>query len=333
MSKAVEAMRWISAEPGMENLRLERFDPPQPGDGGLLVEVRCAALNFSDLLMIDDKYQVRPPRPFTPGQEIAGVVVETGANSVFRAGDRVAGKIEWGGFATHALMRADMAIRLPALCSFAEGAALPVSYTTAHVALTECTRIKAGETVLVHAGAGGVGLAAVQVAAARGARVIATASSAEKRALAEANGAAHTLDYTQTDWLAACKEVTNGRGVDVIVDPVGGAVTIDSLRVLAAGGRILIVGFASGEIASIPANRLLLKRAAAIGVYWNHDTDAEMLRRVTDAITTDLDRGAIKPLVDRRDGLTSLPKALADLSMRRTAGKVVLDLNTQTSDG
>jgi NADPH:quinone reductase and related Zn-dependent oxidoreductases len=318
--------RWISAEPGLANLSLAEFTPPAPGSGELTVEVRAAALNFSDLLMIDDKYQVRPPRPFTPGQEIAGIVTAAGEGARHKVGDRVAGKLLWGGFATHATMRDDMAIPVAEGSSFAQAAALPVVYTTAYVALTECTKLREGETVLVHAAAGGVGLAAVQIAAARGARVIASAGSGDKRDLALRNGAIAAIDPVEANWSAKVKELTRARGADIIVDPVGGDVTAESLRAIAMDGRLLIVGFAGGEIPKIPANRLLLKRAAAIGVYWNHDTDGEMLARVTAAMTADLASGAIRPVVDCRAGLEALPEALADLGERRTVGKVIIEI-------
>ncbi|WP_048646351.1 NADPH:quinone oxidoreductase family protein [Nitratireductor soli] len=321
-----EARKWISTQPGLEKLSLERFVPAEPGPGELCVAVGAAALNFSDLLMIDDKYQVKPPRPFTPGQEVAGVVRAAGPGTRHKPGDRVTGKVDWGGFASHAIMRDTMAIPMPQNISFAESAALPVVYTTAYVALTESTNTRAGETVLVHAAAGGVGLAAVQIATARGARVIAAAGSAAKRALAMGNGAFETIDPAEAGWSRRCKALTEGRGVDVVVDPVGGDATLESLRALAIGGRLLIVGFASGEIAQIPANRLLLKRALAIGVYWNHETDTEMLARVTSRMGDDLASGAIRPVVDRREGLESLPQALADLAARRTSGKVVINI-------
>lgn len=322
-------MRWSSTENGMDGLVLEAFTPQEPGPGELSVEVGAAALNFSDLLMIDGTYQVKPPRPFTPGQEVAGVVRAAGPGARFKPGDRVAGKVEWGGFASHAIMRDAMAIAIPGDVGLADSAALPVVYTTAYVALTECTAVSADETVLVHAAAGGVGLAAVQIAAARGAHVIAAAGSETKRALALEHGASAAIDPGDPEWFRHCKAMTDGRGIDVVVDPVGGDVTLGSLRVLANGGRLLIVGFASGSIPQIPANRLLLKRASAIGVYWNHDTDGEMLARVTARMMDDLSAGRIRPVVDRRSGLEALPQALGDLAARRTNGKVVLTLNDQ----
>jgi NADPH:quinone reductase len=321
--------RWLSNEPGLANLALVPADPIEPGPGELVVEVKAAALNFSDLLMIDDRYQIRPPRPFTPGQEIAGVAVAASPDCPFSPGDRVAGKVDWGGFSSHAILRDDMALRLPENCSFAQGAALPVVYTTAYVALTESTWVVRDETVLVLAAAGGVGLAAVQIASARGATVIACASDDAKCAIAAQNGAHHTLNYQEPGWSKRCKELTGGRGVDIVVDPVGGEATGDSLRALGMNGRLLIVGFASGDIPRIPANRLLLKRISAIGVYWNHDSDGEMLARVNQRMMTDLANGVIQPQVDIREGLAALPQALSDLQARQTSGKIILDLQVK----
>jgi NADPH:quinone reductase len=321
--------RWLSNEPGLANLALVPAEPPEPGTGELVVEVKAAALNFSDLLMIDDCYQVRPPRPFTPGQEIAGVVIAAPSGSCCAVGDRVAGKVDWGGFSSHALLRDDMALRLPKNCSFAEGAALPVVYTTVYVGLTESTWVVRDETVLVLAAAGGVGLAAVQIAATRGATVIACAGDDVKCAIAAQNGAHHTLNYRQEGWSKRCKELTGGRGVDIVVDPVGGEATGESLRALGMNGRLLIVGFASGDIPMIPANRLLLKRISAIGVYWNHGSDSEMLARVNQRMMADLANGVIQPQVDIREGLASLPQALSDLQARQTSGKIILDLQVK----
>jgi NADPH:quinone reductase len=321
--------RWISSEPGLTNLALVPAEPPEPGTGELVVDVKAAALNFSDLLMIDDSYQVRPTRPFTPGQEIAGVVIAAPPGGRCSVGDRVAGKVDWGGFSSHVLLRDDMALRLPSNCSFAEGASLPVVYTTAYVGLTESTCVVRGEHVLVLAAAGGVGLAAIQIASARGATVIACAGDDAKCAIAAQNGAHHTLNYRQEGWSKRCKELTGGRGVDVVVDPVGGEATGESLRALGMNGRLLIVGFASGDIPKIPANRLLLKRISAIGVYWNHDSDGEMLARVNQRMMTDLANGAIQPQVDIREGLAALPQALSDLQARQTSGKIILDLQVK----
>jgi NADPH2:quinone reductase len=314
--------------PGIAGLSLETGARPVPGPGEVLVAVHAAALNFSDLLMIEDKYQVRPPRPFTPGQEVAGLVAEAGPGADLAVGQRIAGKILWGGFADYALMRADMALPLPETIDLAKAAALPVVYTTALVALTECAEIKPDDTVLIHAAAGGVGLACVQVAKAHGATVIATAGDAHKLAFARAQGADHALNYRDEDWISAVKDLTQGGGARLIVDPVGGDVAEQSLRCIARDGTLLIVGFASGTISRLPANRLLLRRAAAKGVYWSHDEDRPMLERVAAKMFRLLDNGAIAPVVRADYGLADLPRALADLSDRRSMGKLVLNLGS-----
>lgn len=314
---------WQSGAPGIGGLAMTHGSCPAPKDGELLVRVEAAALNFSDLLMIDDRYQIRPPRPFVPGQEIAGTVVSTGS-STFSPGDRVAGKVNWGGFADHALMRSDMAIRIPADVSTIAASALPVVYTTAMVALTESTVVRQGETVLVLAAAGGVGLATVQIARALGARVIAAAGGSDKGELARRHGAESAINYNRAGWSDQVKAATADHGADVIVDPVGGAVTSEALRTLAWEGRLLVVGFSSGEIPAIPANRLLLRRASAIGVYWNHDRDADMLERVWRRLAEMLQAGAITPHIGASFSFAQLPAALTALAERRTTGKLVL---------
>lgn len=315
---------WQSTAPGLAGLSCINLPRPAPGVGHALIRVEAAALNFADTLMIDDRYQVRPPRPFVPGQEIAGTVVAVGQSCRLEPGQRVAGKVDWGGFADYALMRGDMAIALPDQVSAATGVALPVVYVTAMVALTESTQVKAGETVLVIAAAGGVGLAAVEIAKALGARVIAAAGGADKGELARAHGADDTVDYRQDGWSQKVKALTGGRGVDVILDPVGGAATKEALRALAWEGRLLIVGFASGDIPSIPANRLLLNRASAIGVYWNHDRDDVMLARVAQRLSAMLTAGTIRPHIGNVFAFEDLPQALTALAERRTTGKAIL---------
>lgn len=318
---------WRSSGDGVGRLVLERCPRPTPGAGEAVIAVRAAALNFSDLLMLDDKYQIRPPRPFTLGQEVAGVIVEVGEGSLLRIGQSIASKVAWGGFADYAVVSDDLAIVLPDGTDLATAVALPVSYVTALVALEHCGRMRAGETLLVHAAAGGAGLAAVQLGRALGARVIGAAGSAEKRALAIAQGADLTLDYTDPDWAAAVRRLTDERGADLIFDPVGGEIAMQSLRCIAWDGRLLVVGFSSGKIPELPANRLLLKRAAAIGVYWSHERDGPMIEAMTLRLVQMLETGAIRPHVERRAGLEALPQALADLAARRSSGKLVLTLD------
>lgn len=324
MTKTPSMRAWQSTIPGIDGLELNEVARPEFSATEALVQVDIAALNFSDLLMIDDRYQVRPPRPFVPGQEVSGRVVAAGAQSGLAVGQRIASKVLWGGFADYVAVRGDMAIRVPDGVSSAVACALPVVYTTAMVALTESTTIKPGETVLVLAAAGGVGLAAVEITRHLGARIIAAAGGPEKCALAREHGAHEAIDYRSDGWSEQLKTMTGGRGVDVIVDPVGGAPAKEALRALAWEGRILIVGFTSGEIPQIPANRLLLKRAAAIGVYWNHDRDAAMLARVSERIANFLKAGAIRPHVGASFAFDQLPAALRALADRKTTGKVTI---------
>lgn len=316
---------WRSVSPGAAGLTLTEIDEPVPGPDEALVAVEAAAINFADLLMLEDRYQVRPPRPFTPGQEIAGTVLRAGASSGLAAGQRVAGRVPWGGFAERALLRSALALALPADFDAAAGAALPVGYGTAGLAFLDSTRLRAGETVLVHAAAGATGLAAVQVARALGARVLATAGDAEKCTLAREHGAEATF-VSRGDWLAELRAFTQGAGVDVVFDSVGGDVTEQSLKALARGGRLLIVGFSSGTIPAIAANRLMLRRLSAIGVSWTEEHDAEAVQAVFRRMADWLAFGHIRPVVDIRDGLAALPQALEDLRSRKTVGKIVLRL-------
>lgn len=316
---------WVSGDvPGAENLELCSRPVPVTKLGTVVIEVKAAALNFSDLLMIDGTYQVRPPRPFVPGQEVAGVVVATGESSRWKVGDRIASKVFWGGFAEYAEVREDMAIPVPDNMGLAQAVALPVAYMTSMVALHHCVSVGPEDRVLVHAAAGGVGLAAVEIAHAAGAQVIATAGSAEKRALAVKHGADHTVNYGEANWKDQVKELTGGKGATIIVDPVGGDVALQSLRCIARYGTLLIVGFASGEIAKLPSNYLLLKSARAQGVLWSHDQDAEIVTQMTERLSKLLDTGMINPVVSDSCTLTDLPKALNDLGNRGTVGKVVL---------
>lgn len=321
-----EIMRcWVSADlPGSDHLIFDQKPVPTAKSGTMVVRVHAAALNFSDLLMIDGKYQVKPPRPFTPGQEIAGVVVNVSADSHWKVGDRIASKVFWGGFAEYATVREDMAMKLPPSLDFASGAALPVVYMTAMVALHDCVAVGQQDTVLIHAAAGGVGLAAVEIAHAAGARVIATASSRQKRDLARQHGADVTIDYGDDDWKNQVKAATGGSGVSIVVDPVGGDIAVQSLRCLARHGTLLIVGFASGTIAKLPSNYLLLNSATVKGVLWDHDRDAPLVARMTKKLWSLWEQRKIDPIVDTRFSLDELPTALHELASRGSSGKLVL---------
>ncbi len=316
---------WLSAEePGLDHLTLGEAEVPVPTTQAMIVEVHAAALNFSDLLMIEDTYQIKPPRPFTPGQEVAGIVTAISADNAWKVGDRVCSKVDWGGFAEYAAVRTDIAISIPDDLNFSRAAALPVVYTTAMVALGDTTQVQPDQTVLVHAGAGGVGLAAVQVAKAKGARVVAACSTPAKMEIARQQGADEVVCSSDTDWVAQVKQITADLGVDIIVDPVGGSVSVDSLHCLARNGSLLVVGFASGTIPKFPAHRLLLKRASIKGVYWNHDEDGPMLSRVSQDLMAMLDAGKINPVVDDAYALIDLPRALQNLQQRKSTGKLVI---------
>lgn len=316
---------WIVEDTRAEQpLRWSELAPPAPGPGQALVRVEAAALNFSDLLMVRGKYQVRPPLPFTPGQEVAGTVIAAGPGGRLVPGQRVASKVVWGGFAEQALVSEALAIAVPDGMSIAAAAALPVVYPTAHIALLHHARLASGETVLVQAAAGGVGLAAVEIAAARGARVIACVGGADKATITREHGAAEAIDYRDPGWPEQVKALTDGKGPDIVFDSVGGEITEQSLKCIAWGGRLLIVGFSSGTIPAIPGNRLLLRNAAAIGVYWSHERDAALVAATIVDLLALYGAGKIRPRVDTSFTLAQLPEALAALQSRQSTGKIVL---------
>lgn len=297
---------------------------PLPQPGQVLVRVAAAGLNFSDVLMTRDMYQVRPPLPFTPGQEISGTVESVPPGSAFRPGDRVATKVMWGGFAQFAVAEESWLIRVPDDIALVDAAALPVVWPTAWIALFERAGPRAGDTVLVHAAAGGVGLAATQLAARAGARVIATAGGADKLARCAKHGAAVGIDYRQDDWVEQVMQATGGKGVDVVIDPVGGDVTDRSVKCLAFGARLCIVGFSSGRIPEIRANRLLLKSASALGIYWSHERDMPLIRKAMDDVLLGFKAGQLRADIGKRYAFQDLISALADLQDRRSSGKLVL---------
>lgn len=320
-----EMMRaWRSTEKGLPGLELGMAPTPQPKDGELLVEVEAAALNYADLLMLNDRYQVRPERPFIAGQELAGRVIAAGPGAAFAPGDRVASKVVTGAFAERAIVQNDMAMRIPPGLSVEEAAALPIAYTTALVGLTESTTVGPGDTVLVLAAAGGTGLAMIEVAKHYGAFVIAAAGGADKCALAQDHGADLAVDYRRGNLLDQVRALTVGRGVTVVVDSVGGSATLDAIRLLAWAGRLLVVGFSSGEIPQLPANRLMLRRLSAIGVYWDYAHDREMLARTTERLSELAASGAFRPHIGAVFDFDKLPEALAALGKRDTTGKVIL---------
>lgn len=301
---------------------------PEPGEGEALVRVHAAALNFFDILMIGGKYQVKPPLPFAPGCEMAGEVVKAGPGSIFRPGDRVCSQPRWGAFAEYVLVENDRTDRVPEGVPMRDAAVMPVVYPTAHVALKRRGNLQPGEWVLVTAGAGGVGLAAIQLAKAWGGRVIALAGGEAKCAVCREHGAELALDYTQEGWVDRIRDHTGGHGVDVIVDPVGGDVYDQALKILAWEGRAVIIGFAGGTIQRIAANRLLLKNASAVGAVWGGylSRDPEQARAVVADCFRLYEEGAIRPAIMETYPLDAVPEALEALGSRGTWGKLVIEM-------
>ena len=324
MMRAVVVDRWMDPS----ELTVREAPEPVLTPRGVLIEVRAAGCNFFDTLIVQGRYQVKPALPFTPGAELAGVVRAVGDQvTTVRVGDRVLASGNTGGFAERALAHESTCHVLPDSMSFDEGAALPVIYPTSYAGLVWRGDLRAGETLLVHAAAGGVGLAAVQIGRALGARVIATAGGREKCEIALREGAEHAIDYRAEDFVARVSELTDGRGADVIYDSVGGDITDKSLKCIAWNGRLVIIGFAGGEIPEIKANRILLKNIAVTGLHWgaHAEKDPERIRDCFRALFRLHARGQIAPVIYRRYQLDELPKALAALANRETYGKVIVE--------
>lgn len=321
--RAVVLHEW--GTPG--DLAVEDVPAPQMHPGGVRIQVAAAAINFADTVMIEGRYQWKGQLPVIPGLEVSGTVTEV-APDVTRCkpGDRVIANLTHGGYAEEAVADSRFVWKVPEGMDMLSAAGVSVVYGTSYLALTDRAGLKAGETLLVHAAAGGVGLAAVEIGKALGATVIAAAGSEAKLAIAEAHGADHLIDYSNDDVRTRVKALTGGRGADVIFDPVGGEVFDASLRCVAWRGRIIIIGFASGTIPQIPANILLVKHVAAMGFFWGSykehapgivtDSLDEMLKWYGD--------GKIKPRVSMTFALAEAPKALEALLARESTGKIVL---------
>lgn len=317
--------RWC--EP--DELIFAEIPEPEPGPGEIRVRNHAAALNFFDILQIQGKYQVKPPFPFTPGAEIAGVVDAVGAGvTAWKTGDRVLGIPEGNGFAEQTLLSAAKVFPVPEGMSFAQAAAFPIVYHTSFFALRDRAQLKEGEWLLVHAGASGVGMSAIQLGMAFGARVIATAGSQEKLEFARRMGAEFVLDYNSDNWVEQVKSLTGGRGADVIYDPVGGDIFDLSGKCIAPYGRLLVIGFAAGRIPSIAANRILLKNISVTGVFWGgHVKLNPGYSAATQATLAELWReGKLNPEVSSLWPLEQLPAAMRALTDRKVMGKAVLTI-------
>ncbi|NMM82536.1 NADPH:quinone oxidoreductase [Acidovorax sp. SRB_14] len=319
---------WLCTQPtGVEALAWTELPTPTPGAGQVLVEIKAASLNFPDLLIVQNKYQIKPPLPFVPGSEYAGVVQAVGEGVThLRVGQSVACLSGTGGFGTHALAPAALCMPLPPGFSHVDAAAFIMIYATSHHALVDRAQLRAGETVLVLGAAGGVGTAAIQIAKALGATVIAAASSDEKCALCTSIGADATINYSREDLREALKRLTGGKGPDVVYDPVGGDFTEPAFRSIAWRGRYLVVGFASGPIPALPLNLPLLKGASVVGVFWGEFARREPQANAAmmDALAQWYAQGKIKPVIDRTMPMAELPAAYAHMGSRAVRGKLVM---------
>ncbi len=309
------------------DLVLEEVASPTPKKNEILLDVHAAGVNFPDTLIIEGKYQFQPPLPFAPGGEAAGVVAAVGEKAgAFKVGDRVMALTGWGAFAEQVAVPFYNVLPIPAGMDFTTAAAFGMTYGTSMHALTQRGQLKAGETLLVLGASGGVGLAAVEIGKALGARVIAAASSAEKLAIAQAAGADELIDYSQASLKDEIKRLTDGQGVDVIYDPVGGALFDQAVRGLAWNGRLLVVGFASGTIPQLPVNLALLKGAAVLGVFWGAfaqrqpEDNAANFRQLFAWHA----EGKLKPLVSQTFTLAEGGAAIERLAQRQAVGKLVV---------
>ncbi len=299
--------------------------PLTPGEG-VTIDVHAAGVSFPELLQTRGLYQLKPPLPFVPGSEVAGVVRGAPAGAAVKEGDRVAAFCGLGGFAQTVVAPAPMTFALPDALDFAQGAGLILNYHTAYFALAMRGRLARGETVLVHGAAGGVGTAALQVAKGLGARTIAVVSSDEKQRTAEQAGADHVV-RSEGPWKDEAKALGEG-GVDVVLDPVGGDRFTDSLRSLRENGRVVVVGFTAGSIPEVRVNRLLLGNTEIVGAGWGHwaMSHLDASREVGAALHTMIEDGFVRPIVGRRLTLEQAADALLLLERREALGKVVLDV-------
>ena len=310
-----------------DTLVFEEVPSPRPGPGEVVVSVKAASVNFPDVLIIQNKYQFKPPLPFSPGSELAGVVKELGEGvKAFRPGDQVIAFTTYGAFAEEVKTEAARLLPLPEGMDFPSGAAFLLTYATSDHALRDRAALKAGETLLVLGAAGGVGLAAVEIGKALGAHVIACASTDDKLAVCRSHGADATINYATGDLRERIKALTDGRGVDVVYDAVGGAYTEPAFRSIAWRGRLLVVGFAAGEIPKLPLNLALLKGASVVGVFWGDfarrepKAFAESVRQ----LGTWYREGKLRPHVSQTLPLAQAAEALKLMAARKVKGKLVL---------
>ena len=310
-----------------DELVVEQVPSLTAGKGQVVVSVKAAGVNFPDTLIIQGKYQFKPEPPFSPGGEVAGIVREIGEGVTgVKPGDRVIASSTWGGFAEEIAVDADRLVPMPDAMDYVPASAFILTYGTSYHALKDRAQLRAGETLLVLGASGGVGIAAVQLGKAMGARVIAAASSDAKLQVCKANGADETINYASEDLRARIKAITQGRGVDVVYDPVGGPYSEPALRDMAWNGRYLVVGFAAGEIPKIPLNLALLKGCSIVGVFWGAFTrnEAERNRRNNEELMQLYLQGKVTPHIHATYPLERAAEALNEVLNKRVSGKVVL---------
>ena len=319
---------WLCENPvGVDALTWKELPTPQPGKGQVLIRIQAASLNFPDLLIVQNKYQMKPELPFVPGSEYAGVIEAVGEGVTdLKVGQAVACLSGTGGFGTHTLAPAKLCMPLPPGFPPVDAAAFIMIYATSHHALMDRGELKAGETVLVLGAAGGVGMSAIQIAKQAGARVIAAASTDEKCAFCKTLGADDTINYSTEDLRERLKALTGGKGPDVIYDPVGGEFTEAAFRSIAWRGRHLVVGFAAGEIPAIKINLPLIKGASLVGVFWGDFARREPAANAAmmQTLASWYAQGKIKPVIDRQMPMRELKAAYARMGSREVMGKLVL---------
>ncbi|MFZ9406064.1 MAG: NADPH:quinone oxidoreductase family protein [Burkholderiaceae bacterium] len=321
--KAVLCKEWGPPE----SLVIEDIPARDPGPGEVRIRVRAASVNFPDVLIIQNKYQFKPERPFSPGSEAAGDVISVGAGVTHvKPGDRVLASTGHGSFAEEVIATAAKVVKLPDGLGYDVASAFILTYGTSWHALNDRAALKAGETVLVLGAAGGVGISAIEIAKARGARVIAAASTEEKLAVCREHGADETINYETEDLREGIKRTTGGKGPDVIYDPVGGKYAEPAFRSIAWRGRYLVVGFANGEIPRLPLNLMLLKGASVVGVFWGDYTKREPAANERDVaeMMALLTAGKLRPHISATSSLDQVPQALIDMANRRVTGKVLI---------
>ncbi len=311
----------------LENLVLESIEDPVAAKDDVVIDIKACSVNFADSLMVEGSYQVKPPLPFSPGVEVAGIISEVGSNiSGWKVGDRVQALTNWGGFAEKVAVNAEALCALPAAMSYVDAAAFVVAYGTSHVALDWRAKLQKGEWLVVNGAGGGVGLTAVEIGKLLGARVIATAGSDEKLGIAREKGAEFTINYKNENIRDKIREYTGGKGANVVYDPVGGDVFRQSFRAMAPEGRMLVIGFASGDIPQVPANHLLVKNIELIGFYWGAYKlfKPEILQNSTKQLFDWYEEGRIAPHISATYPLEKTVDAIRALRNRTSSGKVVV---------